>query len=767
MGGFECSMHRRPSGRRVDVIDATRHDHFAAPDYARLAAAGLLTARDGLRWPLIERVPGTYDFASAASQLEGSRVAGVEVIWDLLHYGVPDHVDVFSPDFPARFAAFAAACTTFLMAGTTGALWLCPINEISFFAWGGGEVAYLPPFVRGQGDRLKRALVRAVLEGMDAVRAVAPQVRFIHAEPLIEVSVHPERPHEEHDARIIRGSQFEALDMLAGRISPELGGDPRYIDVIGVNYYPYNQWHHHPDQQQRAVLPPTSVLYTPLRRLLAEVAARYGRPLLIAETGSEDDARAPWFAMVAREALAARDAGVPVQGVCLYPVVNHPGWDDDRHCHNGLWDYPDAAGNRGAYEPLAHALNEARTWEARTRETKARPEQGTPVSWQGGLSRAADVIAAEAEANGADGAVPAASIAALRETGLLSAPLPVASGGAGLGGTELLKVIRRLGRADLNMARLYGDHAAALLLVAGYGERWQLDTLADDVADGHLAGVWTTETGQVPRLERTAQGWTLYGAADSTSMRPAVTRSVVSAALPEGGGRQLLLVPAAQSGAPFWTTQTSWVTQARLAPDCSDLSLGGLEVSEADILGTPYASATSPDAGAGTLRLLAAQLGSADALVELARTQLTAAGHADTLQTDTLRTDAVQALRFADLAGRLEGAWQVVQRAEQLTTLVTVQTDPAPLLAYVALARSMTEEACLLVAEFTERTVSTKELSIGAFPESAPGSGRVRELRLSMRQHASDADRVQAGMWLLGRNPLGSDESSLWPEESP
>jgi len=376
MGGFECSTHRRPSGRRVDVIDATRHDHFAADDYARLSAAGVLTARDGLRWPLIERLAGTYDFSSAALQVAGSRAAGVEVIWDLLHYGVPDHVDVFAADFPDRFAAFAQACASFLMIGHTGPLWLCPINEISFFAWGGGEVAYLPPFAHGQGNRLKRCLVRAVIAGIDAVRAVTPDARFIHAEPLIEVSVHPERLHEVHDAHQVQGSQYEALDMLAGRISPELGGNPRYIDVIGVNYYPYNQWHHHPDHQQRTVLPPTSVLYRPLRELLADVATRYGRPLLITETGSEDETRASWFAMVTREALAARAAGVPVQGVCLYPVVNHPGWDDDRHCRNGLWDYPDAAGHREVYEPLVQALRDARVWEVRTREEGAHTAHG-------------------------------------------------------------------------------------------------------------------------------------------------------------------------------------------------------------------------------------------------------------------------------------------------------------------------------------------------------------------------------------------------------
>jgi len=48
--------------------------------------------------------------------------------------------------------------------------------------------------------------------------------------------------------------------------------------------------------------------------------------------------------------------GVPVGGITLYPIVNHPGWEDDRHCHNGLWDYADENGERPIYEPLAQEI---------------------------------------------------------------------------------------------------------------------------------------------------------------------------------------------------------------------------------------------------------------------------------------------------------------------------------------------------------------------------------------------------------------------------
>jgi UDP-galactopyranose mutase len=91
--------------------------------------------------------------------------------------------------------------------------------------------------------------------------------------------------------------------------------------------------------------------------LLAEVRQRYGRPLFISETGIEDERRPEWLAYVVDEVLAAIARGVPVEGVCLYPIVNHPGWADDRHCHNGLWGYCNANGHRQIYKPLDEELS--------------------------------------------------------------------------------------------------------------------------------------------------------------------------------------------------------------------------------------------------------------------------------------------------------------------------------------------------------------------------------------------------------------------------
>jgi hypothetical protein len=56
------------------------------------------------------------------------------------------------------------------------------------------------------------------------------------------------------------------------------------------------------------------------------------------------------------EVCAALKLGVPLEGMCLYPIVNYPGWGDDRHCESGLWGYADAEGNRDIYAPMAEEL---------------------------------------------------------------------------------------------------------------------------------------------------------------------------------------------------------------------------------------------------------------------------------------------------------------------------------------------------------------------------------------------------------------------------
>ena len=352
-GGFESSTHRRAhDNRRLDMIAASHHDVHAGHDYRTLAGLGIRTVRDGLRWHLIEREPGRYDWSSLDGQLAAARAAGTEVIWDLLHYGWPDGLDIWRPEFTARFAAFAAAAARHIGPAPGGETrFYAPVNEISFFAWAGGDAAYLGPFARGRGHELKVQLVRAAIAAMEAIRAVDPTARFVHADPVINVVADPARAHETAAAEGHRLAQYQAWDMIAGTAWPQLGGRAELLDVIGVNFYHNNQWVH-----GGPPLPWDDAACRPFHHLLAETFARYGRPIFVAETGIEGAARPGWLGMILREVDAAIALGVPVEGVCLYPVLDHPGWDDGRYCPNGLLRWSPEAAGRTADPGLAAVI---------------------------------------------------------------------------------------------------------------------------------------------------------------------------------------------------------------------------------------------------------------------------------------------------------------------------------------------------------------------------------------------------------------------------
>jgi beta-glucosidase/6-phospho-beta-glucosidase/beta-galactosidase len=350
LGGFECSTHKLRSGKRLDLVRSTRHDELARSDYRLLQQHGILTARDGLRWHLIERSPYTYDFTSATQMFLAARDTGMQVIWDLWHYGWPDDIDIFSTQFVDRFAAFAREAAKRL-SDFEATPYICPINEISFFSWAGGEGGIFNPFAQHRGDEMKRQLVRASIEAIVAMREVNPAVRIFQIDPIINVVPRSQSPEDIREAEGYRQSQFEAWDMITGRTCAELGGRDDLIDVIGVNYYIHNQWVWHGH-----MIVPSDPRYRHVSVMLGEVYARYRRPIFVAETGIEDETRPAWFRYMCKEVLTAIADGVPVEGICLYPILNHPGWDDDRHCHNGLFDYADAAGNREVFRPLADEI---------------------------------------------------------------------------------------------------------------------------------------------------------------------------------------------------------------------------------------------------------------------------------------------------------------------------------------------------------------------------------------------------------------------------
>ena len=116
---------------------ATGHDRTVDEDYRQLAALDIHAARETIRWPLVDLGHGRYDFSTVEPFVEAARRHGVEVIWDLFHYGYPQGLDLWSEEFPKRFADYCYAVGRYIAARTEGTCAFTPVNEPSFMAYAG------------------------------------------------------------------------------------------------------------------------------------------------------------------------------------------------------------------------------------------------------------------------------------------------------------------------------------------------------------------------------------------------------------------------------------------------------------------------------------------------------------------------------------------------------------------------------------------------------------------------------------------------------
>ena len=342
LGGFEGSNFIDRSHRRADYITLTQHDRFYRQDYERARAAGMRIVREVARWPLCDRA-GAIDLSSYAPMALAAHECGLAHILCLFHYGYPDDLHPFDDRFVPRFVAFAEAVALWRARHIQGPRWYAVANEISFYAFAAGDMGWFGPHLVGSGARLKRILIAASLRATEAIQAIDPEARFIAVDP-IRYEVPPrDRPDLAEQIARENETEHEARDIALGRAEPQLGGWPESFQVVGVNCYP--------DTQRVTMaeegLPIDDPRRLPLRQALGALWERYRKPIIMAETSARDAQRPFWLRYVTDEVIAALKAGVDVQGVCIYPLVDMREWKRGQigeWGRLGLWDIREADG---------------------------------------------------------------------------------------------------------------------------------------------------------------------------------------------------------------------------------------------------------------------------------------------------------------------------------------------------------------------------------------------------------------------------------------
>ncbi|HEU4497124.1 MAG TPA: hypothetical protein VFR70_08750, partial [Flavobacterium sp.] len=243
MGGYECADHINRSGERVNLLKETQHDIRVEEDYRDLAGIGIRTVREGICWSAVEKSPYVFDFSDIKKMMEAAEKYEIQQIWDLCHFGYPDGIYPTHPHFCDRFVALCEAFALFYKEHSKQQLFVVPINEISFLSWHSGDVRGTVPFAINSGFDIKYHLCKAAILGIKKLRDVDADCRIILVEPLIKVHARADEIDLDHIYNL-NEAQFQAMDIIAGRMCPELGGSEEFLDILGVNYYWNSQWEH-------------------------------------------------------------------------------------------------------------------------------------------------------------------------------------------------------------------------------------------------------------------------------------------------------------------------------------------------------------------------------------------------------------------------------------------------------------------------------------------------------------------------------------------
>ena len=360
MGGYEGADHINAAGTALDMAASSGHIQRLDEDHRRAAGAGIGAVRESIGWRLAEDSSGRIDLSRAERIAASAERHGLQVLWTLMHYGLPGDLNLHDDALILRFTRFAAEVASVIGRASPCAPVFTPVNEIGFLAWAASQPGLLhapnnmpdgnPESTRISGYAVKRRLVRAALAAMQAMREIEPRSRFLHVEPVVHVAAPLDQPELAPLAAEVRSWQWQAWDLLAGRAEPALGGAPQWLDLVGVNHYHNSQW----EVGTERVLDWSGrdPRRLPLSALLTESWQRYGRPLLVAETSHVGEGRAAWLDEIACEVRQSRAEGVPVHGICLYPLVDRPDWNDTARWHrSGLWHVPQRTPPAGAPNP--------------------------------------------------------------------------------------------------------------------------------------------------------------------------------------------------------------------------------------------------------------------------------------------------------------------------------------------------------------------------------------------------------------------------------
>jgi beta-glucosidase/6-phospho-beta-glucosidase/beta-galactosidase len=337
--GIENSYPRLADGTRHDQLEQCGHYDRWRDDFGLARSLGVDALRYGPAWYRTNPAPGRYDWSSVDDQMQWLRAAGLIVIADLCHFGVPDWIDGFrDPALQVHLADYAREFARRYP-------WVqhfTPVNEIyvaanfsSMLGWWNEGATGLESFARALGNTSmahELAVEAIVAERRDAV--------IVQTESCERFSPADMSPAAFAQAQLWNDARFAALDLTLGRMpSPTITrllmesgmttSDFAFLRErraqgrrwIGVDYYVTSEQVVDASGDKR-----TAPRRLGLGRVAREYHARYRMPLFVAETSRVASRADEWLAEQWSASMRLAAEGVPIEGFTWYPLGDVIDW---------------------------------------------------------------------------------------------------------------------------------------------------------------------------------------------------------------------------------------------------------------------------------------------------------------------------------------------------------------------------------------------------------------------------------------------------------
>ncbi|WP_419800612.1 acyl-CoA dehydrogenase family protein [Mucilaginibacter sp.] len=306
---------------------------------------------------------------------------------------------------------------------------------------------------------------------------------------------------------------------------------------------------------------------------------------------------------------------------------------------------------------------------------------------------------------------------------------------------SVLKLLKRVGNANLSVGRIYEGHINALKLIDLYGnESQKIHWFKEVKSEKKLFSVWNTQADNGIKIHDLGDGfYRLEGCKTFCSGagwidRPLITGELISA---DKKGWQMCIVPT-EKVKPIAVDSSFWKPFGMRASASFKMDFTGVEIQEKDLLGQPDQYYQQPYFSGGAIRFAAVQLGGAEAVLSETQGFLRMLGRTD---------DPFQQARIAEMTYLVESGNSWLNQAGNNTDNWIKESNSAEkIMVYTGMARTAIAEICTRVMHLSEQCVGARGLM-----RPNPLERIHRDLTFYLRQPAPDATLTGIGAYVLNQ----------------